>query len=176
MSAFSRVINNGKLFFRNSKKKRKKRKSNKQVKMELMNELDKAKSLYRQKQIKHELDLLNSKNIKQFASKLKNSFDEDWFFKYYKLNEDEIQNKVFMDKYVPDITNDKYKYIIELYGSIHRIPKIMDQDVKKRVFYTSHGYKVFTLDTVEKFESKIELLKQKIALHIQYFTEDKGEA
>ena len=51
-------------------------------------------------------------------------------------------NKPF-GRYIPDVRNEKQKYLIEIDGSIHDTPEQRAKDEIKDKFYRSRGYEVF---------------------------------
>ena len=90
---------------------------------------------------------LSRKDKKQFAKSLRNNLphSERWFFtlynKHYRIMSD--QSNLLFDKYIPDIINKEFKYIIEVDGSIHDLAWVKRKDAKKTKRYTQLGYRVF---------------------------------
>jgi hypothetical protein len=61
--------------------------------------------------------------------------------------------------FIPDVVNNKFKYIIEVDGPIHLLPEVIERDKAKQLLYEYHGYKVFRVIAFdeESFKSfKIE--------------------
>lgn len=44
--------------------------------------------------------------------------------------------------YIPDVHNPKYRYVIEVDGSYHELPKQKVKDIKKDLYFNKLGYKV----------------------------------
>jgi len=84
--------------------------------------------------------------LKQFAAKIRQNIprSERWFMSHflpYRTIDDEFN--VPFACYIPDVINRKYKYIIEVDGSIHDTEAQKKKDIKKDKKYRSTGYKVF---------------------------------
>lgn len=89
----------------------------------------------------------NSKKkiLKQFSKQLNNdlSHSEKWFQNLYKshkldLNTD-LYNKPFRVKYIPDVLNRSFRYVLEIDGSIHNTEKQKEIDKQKDIFYFKAG-------------------------------------
>lgn len=55
-------------------------------------------------------------------------------------------NAPLNNRYIPDILNEKYMYIIEIDGSIHELDYIQERDRKKTEYYRSIGFSVFRIE------------------------------
>lgn len=73
---------------------------------------------------------------------------EQWFrplFEaHFKLPTDKYNQK-FKGKFLPDVLNTKFKYVIEIDGSMHNLVEIIQKDKTKNAFYKRHGYRVFRI-------------------------------
>ncbi len=126
------------------------------------------------------IDLIETKNDKSrieiFAEKLNANMPESekWFWKKWiesgLSSKDDIPNKVFNDKFIPDITNEVKKYVIEIDGKIHKFKKLKDH--QKDVYYRSYGYEVFRIKAdsddsyncfVTKYKKYVGLLKENMS-------------
>lgn len=77
---------------------------------------------------------------------LKNYKSDLWLKEHFKdliTEEDEFNSPE--GKYIPDLINRKYKYIIECDGSIHNEKHIKEIDKKKDEYYFRRGFKVFRI-------------------------------
>lgn len=105
----------------------------------------KSKNLAREEQLKQK-----HAQFETFAQEIENQLpkSEIWFRslyeKHYKIESDKY-NQVFHAKYIPDLINKEYKYIIEIDGSIHDLERVSKKDQYKDYFYRVKGYKVFRL-------------------------------
>ena len=88
---------------------------------------------------------------------IKRTFSEDLF-------KDEF-NRPFNSKYIPDVCNRGYKYIIEIDGSIHSRPDIILKDKIKDYYFTKRGYIVIRVKygNMDDYKKCIELVKARIA-------------
>ena len=48
-------------------------------------------------------------------------------------------------KYIPDLINRKFKYVVECDGSIHDLDEIKSKDLKKDTYFILRGFKVFRI-------------------------------
>lgn len=103
------------------------------------------------------------KKIDRYSKNLNNNIplSELWFrnlyeSKGYKLRTDKY-NKPFK-KYIPDLINFKFKYIIEIDGTFHNLKKQIKKDEQKNKFYISKGFKVFRIlsHNIKSFNSNIK--------------------
>lgn len=74
---------------------------------------------------------------------------EVWFQSLYeshklKLNSDKY-NAIFWNKYLPDVLNNTFKYVVEIDGSIHDLGQVKFRDKLKDRFYRSHKFQVFRI-------------------------------
>lgn len=93
------------------------------------------------------------KFIKRRAKELNASLpkSEVWFqklYKQYKTKTDKY-NEPFADK-IPDMINTKFKYIIEIDGSIHDTEKQQLKDDSKDKLYKRLGYQVFRIKAYDE--------------------------
>ena|ERR1019366_2436877 len=65
---------------------------------------------------------------------------EKWFQSLWPFKDQ--FNEVF-GCFIPDVLNRKYKYIIEIDGTIHQIKAVKKRDRKKDLYYRKFGYTVF---------------------------------
>lgn len=104
--------------------------------------------------------------LQRYAKKL-NSFipkSELWFRKLWKeqgMKDKLDQYNSPFGKYIPDVINRKYRYIIEIDGSVHNDPAVQFNDKLKDEYYTSRNYKVFriTAYNLNQFNSVMDLIK-----------------
>lgn len=97
---------------------------------------------------------------------------EEWFMDYYKDFKDsaDIFNVPINDKYIPDVSNKKYRYVIEIDGSIHDLPEIKAKDQVKQKYYQSKCIDVYRIkaydnkqlvEVVQKIVNKRKKLDKK---------------
>lgn len=105
--------------------------------------------------------------LREYSNKLNSEIpqSEKWFRSLYeshklKLNKD-LYNKPFKQKYIPDILNYQFKYVIEIDGSIHETNEQKQIDIKKDNFYTKCCFKVFRIIAYD-INSYIEAINQLI--------------
>jgi very-short-patch-repair endonuclease len=89
---------------------------------------------------------------------------EQWF--QAKWNNDIVQHKYtkFKDefnspisKYIPDVINRGFKYIIEVDGSIHDKPEQILRDQVKDTYYKMKGFKVFRVKAYDETSYAVAL-------------------
>lgn len=89
-----------------------------------------------------------NKERKRFASELEESLpkSEKWFRELYEKDKDinDFYNKP-LGNYIPDISNYRFKYVIEVDGSMHDCYNIKQHDIKKNNYYKLHDYKVIRI-------------------------------
>lgn len=94
-----------------------------------------------------------NQRVSEFATKHKSDIvkSEIWFHSLYDKYKDinDFYNKPF-GKYIPDIANYRFKYIIEIDGSIHSRPDIALKDKIKDQYYKKQGYKVIRVQAYNK--------------------------
>lgn len=101
----------------------------------------------------------------KFASELEENLpkSEVWFRslyeKTYKHKKDKF-NQVFKARFIPDVVNKHYRYIIEIDGSIHNSSNIKAKDKRKDAFYKLKGYKVFRIEaySINSFNEVMKLI------------------
>lgn len=136
-------------WFKNQKlsKKSKKRKKKKEL-----NKLINPKS----KRLK------SSKKLQEFAKEVESIQypSEVWFRKLYKKRKGDRYNEP-EGKYLPDLINREFKYIVEIDGSIHNLPRIQAKDRIKEEYYKVHGYvifriKAYDMESYKRFENDLD--------------------
>lgn len=95
----------------------------------------------------------NSKRINCFARAKNNNLpkSEVWFYSMlqkekFPLLDIGFSNAPLNDRYIPDILNETYMYVIEIDGSIHNLDYIKERDIKKTEYYRSLGFSVFRIE------------------------------
>jgi very-short-patch-repair endonuclease len=78
------------------------------------------------------------RNAKELNDNLPAS--ERWFQSLWPYRD--LYNQV-LGKFIPDVLNRTYRYVIEVDGSIHLTSKQKRRDRRKDNYYKSKGYKVF---------------------------------
>lgn len=64
--------------------------------------------------------------------------------------------------FIPDLINRKIRYIVECDGSIHSLPEVIDNDLRKESIFIFNKYRVFRvhyLDIKKLNEINIEVLR-----------------
>lgn len=90
---------------------------------------------------------LHNYRLSEFANNLNDKLprSEVWFMNLYKdhfICRGDLFNSPFQSRYIPDILNKEFKYVIEVDGSIHDTEYQKQKDLKKDKFYLNHGYLV----------------------------------
>lgn len=107
---------------------------------------------------------------KIYSERLKKTHtkSEVWFFDLYKSYQDidDVYNEP-LGNYIPDMANHKYKYVVEIDGSIHDRPDIKEKDLKKDKYYKALGYRVMRIQAydIQKFNKVnyiLNIIKKKI--------------
>ena len=75
---------------------------------------------------------------------------EAWFREQYTKQSGDKYNEVFKCRYIPDVINKRYKYVIEIDGDIHNTPEQIAKDAKKDIFYKSHDYTVIRIKAYDE--------------------------
>jgi very-short-patch-repair endonuclease len=106
--------------------------------------------------------------MRRFAKQLNNNLpkSEQWFKERYLLhypNDLDQFNVPLESRYIPDIINKNYKYVIEIDGSIHDTVEQKEIDLKKDEFYKARGYTVIRVIAYDDM-SYIECIKQLFVL------------
>lgn len=90
------------------------------------------------------------RKLNEYASRMnrKPPQSEVWFWKEWKaigMNfRDEIRNAVFAGT-IPDVRSKRFRYIIEIDGSVHAKPEVMENDARKSAKWRKLGYQVFRI-------------------------------
>lgn len=148
----------------------KKPKKNKKVKSSLPNVTKQLKLKKKKEKKLKKQDRYDS--LKKFAQNLNinEPRSELWFKslyqKHYALTTD-LYNKPFRKRYIPDVINFKFRYIIEIDGSIHNTPEQIKKDIIKDYFYKKHNFKVFRVKAYDN-ESYIKLIKELFIIRGKY--------
>jgi very-short-patch-repair endonuclease len=114
------------------------------------------------------------KKLRQFAKALNadRPWSEIWFLKEYKASghrdATDRCNTPFKGKFIPDILNLRYKFVVEVDGSVHQTPEQIMKDREKDVFYRMHGMTVIRVIAYDKI-SLSNALNKIIALKIKNF-------
>lgn len=92
---------------------------------------------------------------------------EVWFWDIYAPYKDfdDQRNAIFAGK-IPDLLNKKYKYIVEVDGSIHDKEDVKAKDLKKEQLYKRCGYHVFRVkhndtESFQKALNQILMLRER---------------
>ncbi len=107
--------------------------------------------------------VVKREQFREFAEKLNNELpkSEAWFQSLYKshfsLKSDQY-NAPFHYKYIPDVLNLEFKYVIEVDGSIHNRPDVIKKDIIKDRYLLNKGFKVFRVQAYDN-DSYIQLIK-----------------
>lgn len=114
------------------------------------------------------------KRLIKFSKKLNGNLakSERWFLQIYGRfrHPGDLINKPFQNQYIPDVTNHRYKYVIEVDGSIHNLAHIKRHDQIKNEFYKLHGYRIFRVKPFDK-PAFYEFIKQMYIIRdIPYIT------
>lgn len=104
--------------------------------------------------------------LKQFDKTKPLPKSELWFRSLYDEHfkcETDLYNETFMGKYLPDVVNHHFKYIIEVDGSVHDLIEVKARDFNKTKFYKKHHYKVYRLKaySIPQYINLIKSLSQK---------------
>jgi very-short-patch-repair endonuclease len=92
------------------------------------------------------------RRIDHYSSRLNKNLpkSEKWFISLWRIDIIQDSNPKFKDqynipiyKYIPDIINLGYKYVIEVDGTFHNNPVQKWKDYVKDIFYTNKGFNVF---------------------------------
>lgn len=86
------------------------------------------------------------KQIHKYAKRLRKNVpqSEQWFMSKYTQNRGDKFNTV-LGQYIPDVHNKRYRYIIEIDGSIHDTTEVQELDAKKNRIWEMMVYKVFRI-------------------------------
>jgi very-short-patch-repair endonuclease len=82
------------------------------------------------------------KKLQDFSKELNKNMaqSEIWFKSLYEKHnlkmEHDLFNKPLKSVYIPDVLNRRFKYVIEIDGSIHRTKSQIETDNKKDIFYS----------------------------------------
>lgn len=91
--------------------------------------------------------------LREFAAELNQNLpkSEQWFqnlYKPYRIKSDQF-NFPFAN-FIPDLINKEFKYIIEIDGSIHNVPEVLERDKIKDKVFRARGFKVFRINHNDK--------------------------
>lgn len=132
-------------------------------------------------------DLSTKTKFKKMGEYLnKNCAKSELWFKllYQKHFESQLDryNKPFLNKYIPDVINTNYKYVIEIDGTLHDDSIQKEKDTKKDIFYSQNGYEVIRikayddLSYIEAIKLIFKLRNKKVLPSPEFFkfAKDKG--
>lgn len=113
-------------------------------------EKQQRKDKNRNKRIKKAKKAKIQRDIESFAADLEKNLpkSEVWFRSLYEKHlkiDSDIYNKPFKNRYIPDLINEEFKYIIEIDGTIHETPEVKAKDTTKNVYFKNCGYSVFRI-------------------------------
>lgn len=122
-----------------------------------------------QKLIKKQEKYKRRRNRLNFFRKMSDKLNKDlpksevWFhalYAPYRFYDDEFNQK--LGPFIPDIVNRKYKYVIEVDGSIHDVEEIKKRDIIKNRTFFRLGFRVFRVKAydLESFKLTIEKLNE----------------
>lgn len=114
-----------------------------------------------------------SGRLQQYADNLNKNLpnSERWFQNLWTKDMEQDKLDLYQDKfnyplgrYIPDVINMGYRYVIEIDGSIHDDPMVQWKDKVKDLYYKKKGYQVFRLkaydqDAYEELVINILLLR-----------------
>lgn len=77
---------------------------------------------------------------------------EKWFQAYYQTFKDNYDSyNRPLENTIPDVLNEKYKYVVEIDDIGHKIyKKTIARDIQKNKIYTNLGYKIIRIDAYNK--------------------------
>lgn len=86
--------------------------------------------------------------LKRFSIGLEKNLSksETWFRELYKKNSFEDENDRYnqpFKRFIPDVINKRFKYVIEVDGSFHDLPHQKAKDRNKDQLYRTHRFKIF---------------------------------
>jgi len=103
--------------------------------------------------------------VERLANELKSDLprSEKWFQKLWakhKHHRDQY-NEAYKGKYIPDVINTQYKYVIEVDGSFHDSDKQKAKDKARDKYFESEGYITFRLKAYDQnqFEQLVSAIK-----------------
>ena len=91
------------------------------------------------------------KKIERFANNLRSNLprSEQWFWSEWRdagmIDPCDESNSVF-NGIIPDVINRKYKYVIEIDGSIHKKKKVLKKDNRNNSIYIKNNYHLFRIE------------------------------
>lgn len=87
---------------------------------------------------------------------------EVWFQALYKQHKDEhdLYNTP-LGRFIPDVSNVKFRYVIEVDGSMHNSARVKAKDEKKNAYYKHFGYNVIRVVAYsqQSFDNALNLLQ-----------------
>lgn len=106
------------------------------------------------------------KTTAQYAADLRNNLPESekWFWREWEAagmkDPDDKCNEVFA-RFIPDVVNEKFKYVIEVDGSIHQKKEVKKRDEKKDKAFSSRGFEVFRVEAYdyEQFGMLVDMVE-----------------
>lgn len=116
-----------------------------------------------------------SQRLQNYADQLEKQLpkSEQWFRSMWLKDVEQDHITLYQDcfnhplgKYIPDVINRGYKYIIEIDGSIHDTPTQQWKDKLKDQYYNKQGYQVFRIKAYD--ESNYLIVLEQVRKHILY--------
>lgn len=119
---------------------------------------------------------LRARQLHEYADRLERNLpkSEQWFRKKYENIPDtrlfkgdhwsDRFNKPYNEKYIPDVHNLGYKYIIEIDGSIHDLPEVKLKDIRREYYFYKREYIVIRIEAYNdaSFDAGMARLKEQI--------------
>jgi len=118
-----------------------------QTKLNIVKSTKKQRKIEKQKEKHRAFSAKREKFYNEVQARLKDNVpkSEQWFRGLYHNHFYTATDKYdtrFNNKYLPDIVNTYYKYVIEVDGSIHTLARVQKRDKLKDEYYTRFGYQV----------------------------------
>lgn len=82
---------------------------------------------------------------------------ERWFRKLWLVDRPAYMSRKYKElynrplgRYIPDVLHKKFRYVIEVDGSVHDSPEQKARDQRKDMYYMRRGYRVFRVNAYSK--------------------------
>jgi very-short-patch-repair endonuclease len=90
------------------------------------------------------------RNTERYAERLRNNLpaSEVWFWTEWikaGMRLEDVSDNVVFGRYIPDVVNHTFRYVIEVDGSIHHKDEVKRKDAKKEKVFANKGYEVFRI-------------------------------
>ncbi len=115
---------------------------------------------------KYEGDIIWQGQLQDVAAGLNNNMwpSEKWFHSYYQYfrHEEDHNNEVFKG-FIPDVINEKFKYVVEVGGSVHKNEEVFQPDIIKCMKYHTEGYLVIRVQDYNytQLKSALDLIHKR---------------